>query len=145
MVLGFKPEFKPLILAGTKIHTIREDKNNRWAPENIIHMATGVRTKNYNQFCLAKCTYIQTIKIQHSAKLDIYIDGLLVDEYGIGFIAFLDMLSKNDGFKTRGEFFKWPAWNKKTFEGKIIHWTNFKYSPTIINNIKPLLCITKTA
>jgi hypothetical protein len=30
MILGFKPCFVAPILAGTKIHTIRDDPHNRW-------------------------------------------------------------------------------------------------------------------
>lgn len=47
MILSFKEQFIPKILDGTKIHTIREDKKNRWEAGKKIHFATGVRTKNY--------------------------------------------------------------------------------------------------
>lgn len=48
MILGFKPQFVQPIIDRTKIHTIREDKHNRWVPGKVIHMATGVRTKSYS-------------------------------------------------------------------------------------------------
>jgi len=68
MVLGFEQQFVEPILSGTKIHTIREDKHNRWKPGRSIQMATGVRTKNYNQFNEDECVSVQEIKI-------LYFDG----------------------------------------------------------------------
>lgn len=55
MILSFKKQFSEPILKGTKIHTIREDKPNRWKPGNKIHFANGVRTQNYNCFKESVC------------------------------------------------------------------------------------------
>jgi hypothetical protein len=71
MVLGFKKEFpwggptyfKEKILIGAgygpphppKIHTIRA--GDRWGAGMTIHMANGVRTKNYQQFNIGPCPY----------------------------------------------------------------------------------------
>lgn len=63
MVIGFKEQFVYKILNGTKIHTIREDKHDRWRPGMTMHMATGVRTKNYKQFHEDNCTSVQEISI----------------------------------------------------------------------------------
>lgn len=42
MLLTFsKPQFKNLILDGTKIHTIRLDKTNRWKKGMKIHFWMG--------------------------------------------------------------------------------------------------------
>ena len=123
MILGFKPQFKEPILSGTKIHTIRADEKNRWRIGRIIHFATGVRTKNYEQFHEDACKYIQDIEISVVEKGSVairmvYVDGrcLRGDEiYG---------LARNDGFKSANSFFEWF---KDGFTGKIIHWTDFKY------------------
>lgn len=126
MILGFKPQFKEPILNGTKIHTIREDKNNRWKPGNTIQMATGVRTKNYNCFAKADCVYVQDIeikwvkdKITQSRGVIVYIDDVNITQTDL-----IDDLVKNDGFESRRDFFEWF---KNDFKGKIIHWTYFKY------------------
>ena len=50
MVIGFNKQFPDKITEGTKKHTIREDKHDRWNAGMIMHMATGVRTKNYKCF-----------------------------------------------------------------------------------------------
>ena len=122
MVLSFKQQFISPITEGTKIHTIREDKHNRWKPGQIIHGATGVRTKNYNQFFEDVCQSVQTIEIKwkddYLNNVKVIIDGreLNLDEKV--------KIAKNDGFKNLFDFF---LWFDENFKGKIIHWTNFKY------------------
>lgn len=122
MTLGFKPQFVSPILAGTKIHTIREDRGHRWEPGKIIHMATGVRTKSYNQFRQEKCISVQEIVIDHfnwmQGHIDIRIDGrsLILQE--------VMTLAHNDGFDSLEDFCKWFD---KDFIGRIIHWTDKRY------------------
>lgn len=141
MILGFKPQFRPLILSGTKIHTIREDRHDRWKPGMTIQFSTGIRTAGYNQFMTGVCKSVQYIWIawEHGIPFvhigDIK-DGLvpfyIPDYYGIEQMRDLYI---NDGFRKQSEFFKWfwdagemdnPIYDK-IFEGKIIHWTDRKY------------------
>lgn len=154
MILGFKKQFVPKIKFGTKIHTIREDKHNRWKVGNKMHMAIGVRTKKYKQFC-GTLTCIRTQKIFFnwglSCNFAYGIMNMLAKEAGhkpkriskkkrqMPLISkrpnvFVDgkMLNKkqinelaiNDGFKNDEELFKWFNCD---FTGKIIHWTDKKY------------------
>ena len=131
MILGFKQKFpngKPTnfaykIFQGTKIHSIREDANDRWKERNIIHMAHGVRTKNYRCFKKDTCNGIQIIEIEYvgtSSYLDaeVKIDGRILSKNEI------DIFAKNDGFYSTNDFFEWFSSN---FKGKIIHWTEFRY------------------
>ena len=67
MILGFKNQFVPAILDGTKIHTIRKDPHHRWKPGMTIQMATGVRTKKYKCFKKAICVSVQEVRIEHVA------------------------------------------------------------------------------
>lgn len=129
MILGFKPQFVQPILNGTKKHTIREDKNNRWKVGNSIQMATGVRTKNYYEFNNGVCKAIQKIQIKwtpydpdslQGRSVRVFIDGKDVTMKD----DIIDALVVNDGFESRLEFFTWFSDN---FEGKIIHWTDLKY------------------
>lgn len=137
MILGFKKQFTKKILNRTKIHTIREDKSNRWKVGNKIHFANGIRTKNYEQFKSGICKGIQEIEIKHRGgkymclsfdnETGVWIDGEL--KFAITGIIhngtdFMTTLAKNDGFKSYQEFFQWF---NKDFKGKIIHWTKFKY------------------
>ena len=125
MILGFKKQFTEKILRGTKIHTIREDKHNRWDVGKRIDFATGVRTKLYECFLVGICEGIQYIHIEH------VIDGIgivVFVKYKQGWRMLTDneimKLVQNDGFDTLEEF---KQWFDKDLIGKIIHWTNLKY------------------
>ena len=65
MILSFNKKFKVPIETGTKIHTIRLDKPNRWRAGKTIHFATGVRTKNYDNFKVGRCLSFQYITISY--------------------------------------------------------------------------------
>ncbi|HBG39927.1 MAG TPA: hypothetical protein DDW85_00770 [Porphyromonadaceae bacterium] len=130
MIIGFKERFKNLILTGTKIHTIREDKHNRWCAGRILHMATGVRTKRYECFKEAVCISIQDIEITWDDCIVVSIDGktfaLLTkydEAFDIGERELLE-LARNDGFESITDFL---SFFKGDFTGKIIHWTDLKY------------------
>lgn len=122
MVIGFKERFKSSILDGKKIHTIREDKSNRWQIGRIMHMATGVRTKKYSQFYEDTCKSIQRIKIIRTSdylnETIVEIDGRKLTEHEV------QQLAWNDGFVNLIDFWMWFS---EGFEGKIIHWTDLKY------------------
>lgn len=135
MILGFKKQFVSKILDGTKIHTIREDKHNRWKIGMKVQCATGVRTKDYNQFHEEWCVSIQRImfkkpaigfaseKIWEPALPHIVVDGLWITDPKIKLA-----LALNDGFDNLEElltFFNTPAYLNK--ELKLIHWTDLKY------------------
>ena len=121
MILPFKPRFEQPINNGIKIHSLREDKHNRWRAGTKIHMATGVRTPKYKCFRIEHCVSVQRIEIGYSdfvEDITVKIDGrmLLVEE--------ILQLALNDGFKGVFDFF---IWFSEGFEGKIIHWTDYKY------------------
>ena len=121
MILGFKKQFVKPILSGIKRHSIREDVHNRWQPGRIIHFATGVRTKDYNQFKMGICQSVQQIEIKYNESL---IDTKIIIE---GKKITLDQKQKlawNDGFQNLAAFL---LWFNKDFKGKIIQWTNFRY------------------
>ncbi len=136
MILGFKNHFVPKILDGSKIHTIREDKNNRWKKGRIIDMATGVRTKKYNKFTEQFCISTQMIEIKWTTHNKGLVSEnksvqVLIDNQNITNKHFKDtdemvveLLAKNDGFENVADFF---AWFSKDFKGKIIHWTELNY------------------
>ncbi len=124
MILGFKPQFKDPIKTGQKKHTIREDKHDRWKAGKVIHFATGVRTKLYEQFKEGKCKSVQSIRIDYDYTQEVTpfvtvsVDNRLLDREEIITLAI------NDGFDTLSEFLEWF---NKDFKGKIIHWTDLKY------------------
>lgn len=125
----------------SKIHTIREDKNDRWKVGNKIHFTINNRTKNSFQFApvipvkatqeifMTRRGSLLEISI---AKADSYIGG--DDFYADAVVN--GLLSQNDGFNEYEDFRNFfcaaiERNGKETgnywFKGKIIHWTDFKY------------------
>ena len=142
MVLGFKTQnngkptgFPEKIIAGTKIHTLREDPNNRWQPGNGIQFATGVRTQKYHMFMSGQCKSVQTVEMELHGSITISIDGrplTTVSEYA--------EFGMNDGFDSWSAFEFWfyplveKAIDKARKKGerpclklKLIHWTEKRY------------------
>lgn len=124
-----------------KIHTIREDKAERWKPGMMIDFFINARKKD--MFCFAP--RINVISIQEifmtrrGSMLEITIakDGSYIggDDFYLD-ACIHGKLAINDGFDEyndfRNHFINVIEENgKKTgnywFKGKIIHWTDFKY------------------
>jgi len=122
MVIAFKERFVEPILSKTKKHTIREDSHNSWKIGMKMHFATGVSTKNYNQFYEDSCKSIQQIEIIRTSdylnETIVKIDGRKLN------IEELQQLAWNDGFENLMDFW---LWFQEGFTGKIIHWTELKY------------------
>lgn len=134
MILGFKQkfsegvtlknkptEFKPKILAGTKIHSMREDKYNRWKVGMSMQLAHGVRTNQYDHFATKELVSIQQVRIQYEEGRDT--PRVLIDGRAIGILELL-MLAKNDGFDGFKDFFEYFD---TTANYKLLHWTNYRY------------------
>jgi hypothetical protein len=124
-----------------KLHTIREDKHNRWKPGRKIEMVyRGPKYSILHHFNkgipeLEKCVSVQKIEIKWLLQsLTIKIDGLVVffgDVLEAGAYRsshdhhlFIEKFAINDGFKDSIQFFRWF---KSDFTGKIIHWTDLRY------------------
>ncbi len=135
MILAFKQTFpdgtatnyENKIIEGSKIHTLRE--GNRWQEGYFIHMATGVRTKQYNQFNkerkdLQLCKGTKEIFMSYKkwGVIEITVDDRYLMPYEV------DKLISNDGL-LRHQFVNWFFSNKEfCWGGQIIHWTDFKYT-----------------
>lgn len=133
MILGFKKQFVQKIIDGEKIHTIREDKTRRWRYGMDIHFATGVRTKQYNQFYRSRCKKVDEIEIlwNRFVKVDFNSPSpscIMIDKENYFSVRVngcelnydeVCSLAKNDGFENVGEFAKWFS---SDFKGRIIYW-----------------------
>ena len=124
MLLTFsKTEFKDRIKKGIKIHTIREDKHNRWKQGMNIHFWLGnprntrSKSKPY-QFGTGICELVLPIHIYPDENM--FIIG---DQGEFKTIGFLNELAENDGFDSWVEM---KQWFKEEFHGKIIYWKNFE-------------------
>ncbi len=124
-----------------KLHTIREDKNNRWKIGSKIHFTINGRTKNRFQFApVIEVKNVQEIKTTWRAThIGLNYDeerriittvgfrknliDVEVDKKPIGYSQ-IEKLAINDGFNSIEDFFRFF---NKDFSGKIIHWTDLKY------------------
>ena len=140
MVLGFKKRypkwmtkggwetfFEDKIEAGIKIHTIR--KGHRFKPGDKIHAATGVRTKRYRCFNEMECVSVQGITLTPMGK---YFPIIKIDDKFVYGDA-LSMLVKNDGFDDARDLAEWFNLKDESFDGQIIHWTDFTYSNYLLS------------
>ena len=118
-----------------KIHTIREDKNDRWKPGVMIDFFINARQKNMFRFA-PRIPVVSTQEIiinwfsdvrdlsaselapQRFNHLDVVIGKNVLT------ISEVEKLAINDGFDSLEDFF---AYFNKDFTGKIIHWTDLKY------------------
>ena len=133
MVIGFKKQFVDLIMQGSKVHTIRDDKGNRWRAGMAMHMYTGGRfSKEYRQFAEKQCTSVQEINMW----LDEDDNGLSILHVFVesdSQAAFdYEQFAIRDGFSSMKAFYDYwmPIIEElpgERFTGKIIHWTDLKY------------------
>lgn len=116
-----------------KLHTIREDKNNRWKAGNKIDFFINCRQKDMFRFApVLPVVSVQKIEIEITEncgliKRQVFIDGCnqIYYEYDDRVIdKGMLKLAQNDGFDTIDDFF---AYFDKGFNGKIIHWTDLRY------------------
>lgn len=130
MILSFsRLKFVPRIMNGTKIHTFREDKHNRWRPDMTIQFWFGnprnipsARKKGGDeiiphQFGTGSVTIVVPAKILDS--------GILLSKTYYSNIVTLDDMARRDGFDGWEEmksFFR----DKLPWEGKLIFWKDFK-------------------
>jgi len=129
MILNCKPEFIAPIEAGTKIHSMREDKHHRWRAGMKIQFYTGARTKNAKQFREGECTSVQQVDIYRGSRnIMVLVDNRQLSDPEIS------QLAKNDGFtkinQLRDFFVPHEPLHMHELEewhGRIIHWTDYKY------------------
>ncbi|NHN26777.1 hypothetical protein FIA58_013915 [Flavobacterium jejuense] len=112
-----------------KLHTIREDNNNRWKSGVNIDFFINVRKKNMFRFA-PKIPVVSTQRIfmtyAHSDIIEITVGQKYL------YYQEKEQLALNDEFNSYEDFFNYfyekiQANEDKCFSGKIIHWTDLKY------------------
>jgi hypothetical protein len=113
-----------------KLHTICEDKNDRWKPGVMIDFFINTRTKNMFRFApRIPVVSDQTVKIIYpykgATRANVYIGNKLYYSFMLPSNENkIIELAQNDGFDTVEDFF---AYFNEDFSGKIIHWTGKRY------------------
>jgi hypothetical protein len=126
MILSFsKDEFVDKILAGIKVHTIREDNHNRWRPGMDIQFWRGnprntkAKNKPYH-FANGKCVDVSEITLELTKKFFIVTPTPMVKPVdGKVFLcgSSIKQLGINDGFDNQNQF---NTWFPVRFSGKLI-------------------------
>ena len=117
MVLGFNEAFIPGIIAGAKIHTIRE--GFRWQAGDIAHFcARAHQPDQYEFWGPLPILTIQGIELTTSK---LRVDGRLLGE------AELLAFARADGFATAAELLTFFADKAMPFVGQLVHWTPLRY------------------
>jgi hypothetical protein len=112
-----------------KLHTIREDKNDRWQTGTKIDFFVNCRQPTMFRFApVLPVVSTQKIYITYtkSKKTMVFIDDVCFYMQNLSLEGNHKMLhlAQNDGFDTIQDFF---AYFNEDFKGKIIHWTELKY------------------
>lgn len=113
-----------------KLHTIREDKNDRWKPGVMIDFFINARQKNMFRFApRIPVRSIQKVYMSYAYNniIEISIDGRQIHD-----ASQLLEFAINDGFDTWDDFFNYfypaiKATPDNWLERKLIHWTDKRY------------------
>lgn len=117
MVLGFNEAFIPAIVAGTKVHTIREGQ--RWKAGDVAQFCARAHQPDQYEFWEP----LPILLIQHIELTanELHVDGRLLDE------PELQALARADGFATAAELLAFFADKPMPFVGQLLHWTTLRY------------------
>jgi hypothetical protein len=125
-----KSDINKSIGSRPKIHTIREDKNNRWQVGTKIHFFINARQKDMFQFApVLPVVSVQKFEIVYYNDRETLMNDLplkkaiAINEKRLPEDKWLE-LAQNDGFDTVEAFFEYF---NDDFEGKLIHWTDKRY------------------
>ena len=116
-----------------KLHTLRDDINDRWHRGIMIDFFINVRQKNMFRFApVLPVVRVQNIEIiyvpfgdkKQDARPFVRVDGRLIYDVGQTLWSQMKEFAENDGFESVNDFFEYF---NKDFTGKLIHWTDLKY------------------
>lgn len=127
---GFKKQFVPCVLDGSKTHTIRAERRLQDKPGNTMHLFYALRTKQCEFLLRAPCVKVEPIAIY---RAQVWLNG---EELSL---SEKDLLAWRDGFRYRNTagtleltgsggcfdlMLQYWAKNRgpDNFTGRIFHW-----------------------
>jgi len=122
VAINFMRHFEPLILSGTKVHTLRDKP--RADVGDTLQLYTGQRTK--------KCRLIKQVTCTVVVPVEYWAGGTswCVDNRHFPANS-LDQLAVGDGFSDFKEMLHWFMFNKgPQWSGYLIAWGSAPYLPT---------------
>lgn len=117
MILGFDAAFAPLIVAGTKIHTIRAGQ--RWRAGEVAQFVVLAGQPGQREFWPSQ-------PVQLVQAIELTTTGLRVDGRPLA-PAELLALAQADGFATAEALLAYFADKPLPFHGQLVHWTACRY------------------
>lgn len=124
---SFKAQFRPPILAGTKRHTVRNDRKRHARPGEELQLYTGMRTRQCLIIGRAICEDVRSISLWFDE--DPEMEGIVTP--GFGYPGGLEGFAIADGFESWAAlkaFWRanhpsiWKPDGSATFDGKLIMW-----------------------
>ena len=94
-----QPRFVPMILDGSKHHTIRRKRKRPTKPGDLLKLYTGMRTKECKLIMSEKCTSVVPVKIYPDTG-SVVLDGKPLSETEVVIFA------SRDGFPDVYDFFE---------------------------------------
>jgi hypothetical protein len=123
-------EFDKTTVRKPKLHTLRDDPNDRWYRGKMIDFFINVRKKNMFRFA-PKLPVVSTQKVYMT-----YAWGNII-EISVGNKQLVSQFEReqfaiNDGFDNWDDFFNYfypkiRAAPKELYKPKLIHWTDLRY------------------
>lgn len=117
MILGFNEEFIPAILAGTKVHTIREGQ--RWRAGEVAEFYARAQAPDRYEFRAP----LPVLLVQ---EIELSTTGLRVDGRLLAPPELL-ALARADGFATAEALLAFFAGKTLPLRGQLVHWTPLRY------------------
>lgn len=117
MVLGFNEAFAPLIVAGTKVHTIRAGQ--RWQAGTVAQFC--VHAGQPTQWELWEARPIVSIQAIELTATELRVDGRPLSP------PELLALAQADGFASAADLLAFFADKPMPFVGQLLHWTPLRY------------------
>jgi hypothetical protein len=117
MILGFDEAFAPLIVAGTKIHTIRAGQ--RWQAGTVAQFCVRAGQPDQREFW-------PPLPIVSVQNIELTATELRVDGRSLG-PAELLRLAQADGFPNASVLLAYFADKPLPFCGQLVHWTPLHY------------------
>lgn len=117
MILGFNEPFIPAIVAGTKVHTIREGQ--RWrVGETAQFCAKAHQPDQYEFWSPRPIISVQNLRLTRN---ELWVDGRLLNP------TELLALAQADGFTSVADLLAFFADRPLPFQGQLLHWTSLRY------------------
>jgi hypothetical protein len=117
MILGFNEDFIPAIIAGTKIHTIREGQ--RWQVGDIAQFYARAQQPDRYEFWEPRLVLL--VQEAELTATELRVDGRQLAP------TELLALAQADGFSTTADLLAFFADKPKPFRGQLVHWTACRY------------------